>query len=253
MRRRRVRARSQRRGLARVLTVAQPRVRGEVETRRYLARVRVLGRDKVWTPARDLYSAVARALARARYCFAKEEPEAKANRVVWQSIVSEPRVCSELLAVICHVFGLEPRAQWMEALRVGLLPTFPDRFLLTNSKHWLQTKKAVEQHKENEADIHDAAWQLLYDCWLWLYGYYESPEESLFSDLVALTRDHEAPPLRIAHCIRDVTYGDESRVDDLVGMVNSDDQAYREIFVRSCWLPTPEEAEREKKRPRSRK
>ena len=45
----------------------------------------------------------------------------------------------------------------------------------------------------------------------------------------------DEPPLRIAHCIRDLAYGDESRTDDLVTMVQSSDPAYKEIFERCYW------------------
>ena len=64
----------------------------------------------------------------------------------------------------------------------------------------------------------------------------------------------DAPPLRIAHCIRDLAYGDESRTDDLIAMVKSDDPHYRVIFEACLWRLTPrEEIKRHKKEGNIRK
>ena len=106
-------------------------------------------------------------------------------------------------------------------------------------------EKAFEVVTAGETEIYLAAWQLIFDSWLYIFGYYEKREESLFKNLARLTADHDAPPLRIAHCIRDLAYGDETRTKDLVKMVRSKDPRYRKIFETCYWLPTPEEAARE--------
>ena len=69
--------------------------------------------------------------------------------------------------------------------------------------------------------------------------------ESHFGRLAEITKNTDAHPLRIAHCIRDIAYGDKSRVDDLSAMVQSDDQKYQAIFKKCLRLPTSEEAKRE--------
>jgi hypothetical protein len=58
---------------------------------------------------------------------------------------------------------------------------------------------------------------------------------------------HDDAPLRIAHCIHDLACGDESRINDLKVMVESDDPAYRQIFTECCWLPTEEEKKQSSK------
>lgn len=50
----------------------------------------------------------------------------------------------------------------------------------------------------------------------------------------------------VAHCIRDIAYGDEGRVDDLAAMVGSDEPEYRKLFEDALWRPTPEEEARER-------
>ena len=69
--------------------------------------------------------------------------------------------------------------------------------------------------------------------------------QSLLAELADRTRDRPEPALRIAHCIRDLVYGDASRIDDLASMVVSDDPEYHRIFVSCYWLPTEEERTRE--------
>jgi hypothetical protein len=69
--------------------------------------------------------------------------------------------------------------------------------------------------------------------------------QALFAELADQTRHCDGASLRIAHCIRDLAYGDDSRTDDLTDMVASDDPAYREIFERCYWRPTEEERQRE--------
>ncbi|MDQ3813433.1 MAG: hypothetical protein M3347_05725, partial [Armatimonadota bacterium] len=160
---------------------------------------------------------------------------------LWRITLDSPKMFSVILDLLCDIFVLEPRAQWWEALRVSFLPTVPQRITLFDQNWWKQVENAFAENKAGEAEIYGAAWQLLFDSWLYIYEYYKSPHETLFGRLAELTRDIDAPPLRIAHCIRDLAYGDESRTDDLVAMVQSDDPAYRTIFERCYWRPTAEE------------
>jgi hypothetical protein len=66
---------------------------------------------------------------------------------------------------------------------------------------------------------------------------YTSKDETMFRHLADETRESNVPPLRIAHCIRDLAYGDESRIEDFVSVSASDDPAYREIFEAAHWKP----------------
>ena len=103
---------------------------------------------------------------------------------------------------------------------------------------------AFEKGQVGEADIYGAASYLIVDSWLYLFEYHNSPEESLFKRLAQLTAASDEPPLRIAHCIRDLAYGNESRIDDLKTMVKSKDPRYHEIFDRCLWLPKPGKKDR---------
>ncbi len=81
-----------------------------------------------------------------------------------------------------------------------------------------------------------AANQLMFDIWLFIHEHHDEPKESPYAELAAATRDMDEPALRIAHCLRDLAYGDESRGDDLVEMVQSDDPDYRALFVEALWV-----------------
>ena len=124
---------------------------------------------------------------------------------------------------------------------MGFLPNVPERITIFDESVWKQVEKAFEEGEAGETEIYSAAWQLIFDSWLYIFEYYKSPDGSMFTHLAELTREVDAPPLRIAHCIRDLAYGDRSRSADLVSMVRSDDPEYRSIFERCLWRPTAEE------------
>jgi len=159
----------------------------------------------------------------------------------WQAILVTPRLYSPILNFLCDTFDMLPRAQWWEALRVAFLPKIPQRITLFDEAMWRKVENSFETGDRGETEIYSAAWQLLFDSWLYIWGYYKSSDESIFGRLAELTRQMDAPPLRIAHCIRDLAYGDKSRMDDLVAMVKSDDTQYRVIFEACLWRLTPEE------------
>ncbi len=160
---------------------------------------------------------------------------------IWQVILVTPDLYGPILDLWCVIFDLNPQAHWWEALRMRFLPRVPERINDFDEKVWEQTKEAFEKEKYGEAEIYRAAFQLLFDAWLYIYGYYETHKDPLFDRLADLTRAIDAPPLRIAHCIRDLAYGNESRTEDLVAMVKSDDPGYREIFERCHWILTDKE------------
>lgn len=137
---------------------------------------------------------------------------------------------------------------------------------------WEETLAVFTKKTPDIADFYSTAWQLIFDGWLYIFGYYNPDEKwlkdelhlsdeeieqhkqeteeikAMFDELARVTHDIDSPPLRIAHCIRDLAYGDESRADDLAAMVKSEDPAYREIFERCYWRLTPEEEKRERKK-----
>jgi energy-coupling factor transporter ATP-binding protein EcfA2 len=245
------RARDRALALARARDLDRTRV---LALARDLDRTRALARDRVLDLARDRVLALdwdldlamaqdrtrALALARARTRVSKRD--------FWQAVLVTPSLYSPILDFLCDTFVMLPRAQWWEALRVAFLPKIPQRITLFDETMWKQVEKSFETGDAGETEIYSAAWQLLFDSWLYIWGYYKSSDESIFGRLAELTRQMDAPPLRIAHCIRDLAYGDKSRTNDLVAMVKSDDPQYREIFEACLWRLTPkEEIKRDKK------
>ena len=159
----------------------------------------------------------------------------------WQSILVSPDSYSPIINVLCDIFALKPRPQWWEAIRICYLPKVPQRIKLYDKSMWKQTENAFDSGNTGETEIYSAAWQLIFDSWLYIFEYYKSPDESMFSRLADLTREIDEPPLRIAHCIRDLAFGNKKRADDLRSMFESDNPQYRDIFERCLWRPTPEE------------
>jgi hypothetical protein len=166
---------------------------------------------------------------------------------------------------------LAPAGLWFEALKAVFLPSVPRRMWLIEARWWKDTCGAFETGNITESEVYAAAWQLMLDSVLYICEYYEPDVDhlrkrlaykngevaehthafadlrTLFSELADHTRDCDAAPLRIAHCIRDLAYGDESRAKDLLAMVESNDPAYREIFERCYWRPTARRRKREER------
>ena len=165
----------------------------------------------------------------------------KTEEGFWQNAIVTSSFYSSILDLLCETFNLKPRAQWWEALRVVFLPTVPERINLFNQAVWKQVEDAFANGRAGETEVYIAAWELLFDAWLYICGYYSSSDEIIFSRLADSTRTVDAAPLRIAHCIRDLAYGDASRTVHLRAMVQSQDPEYRSIFEACYWRLTPEE------------
>jgi hypothetical protein len=154
---------------------------------------------------------------------------------IWQSILTTPEFYSYILDTLCDIFALKPQPQWWEALRVRFLPNVPERVTFFNRSLWKKVETTFEKEEPGEFEVYIAAWLLIFDTWLYVFEYHNTKDESIFAHLADVTREVDAPPLRIAHCIRDLVYGNKSRTEDLVLMVNSDDPQYRKIFEKVYW------------------
>lgn len=157
--------------------------------------------------------------------------------------LDNPNVYSPILETVCDLLGLQQRPHWIEALRIGVLPHVPGRITLTNPAIWRRTLKAYRSGLATQSDHEHAASQLLLDNWLFMVSYHNDKKSSPFRELAELTREIDAPLLRIAHCLRDLVYGNENRTQDLVVMVQSDDPAYVRIFEDAFWRDPATKAE----------
>jgi hypothetical protein len=133
---------------------------------------------------------------------------------------------------------MRPRAHWEVALQKAFITYVPERMVLLDAETWHNVNKAFSKGNFSESEVYAAAWLLLFDSKLWLIEAIETPENSPFRHLADITRDIDQPPLRFAHCIRDLAYGDRSRIKELVAMVNSHDPAYRNMFEGCLWSTT---------------
>jgi hypothetical protein len=77
---------------------------------------------------------------------------------------------------------------------------------------------------------------LIHDFWLYFHGYHNNLESSPFTRLAELTQNLNFPPLHLAHCLRDLAYGDKNRTADLKAMVKSTDPAYQQMFRDAMWI-----------------
>jgi hypothetical protein len=171
---------------------------------------------------------------------------------LWSWAVSNAKFEKYYLDLLCDTFKLKPRMHWEEALRTLFLTSVPERMDFMDPESWRAVEERYESGLLNAGDDDYAAWLLLLDSWLWLGELYQTPQDSNFVRLASLTRSSAAPSLCFAHCIRDLAYGDESRTQDLVDMVRSEEPAYRRMFEEFLWRLTPEEEIEEAKRENSK-
>jgi hypothetical protein len=93
-----------------------------------------------------------------------------------------------------------------KALHVHFLPSVPQRIEFFDQITWESLVTAFEKGKVNKAEIYTAASLLLFDAGLYVFGYYKTKDEPMFTYIADMTREIDAPPLCIAHCIRDTVY-----------------------------------------------
>ena len=160
----------------------------------------------------------------------------------WDFVLSDATTHGALIDGV----GLKGSPHWWEAIRLRLLPQIPGRITIANADLWRSVELAFASDQASEADIEHAAVFLLLDIWLWLTKSYQKREASQFRRLAGLTRGHSAPQLRVAHCLRDIAHGDESREADLSAMMQSDDPATQRMFVDAFWIDDPGSSKRKR-------
>lgn len=158
------------------------------------------------------------------------------NDLFWDRLCNESEISSSLIWLLTYAFHLTPFLLWSSALHTRFLATIPSRLNLYSPETWNEVEEIFTSIQHNEVAHYSGAWMLLYDIWLYFTEQHDTPEDSPFARLAELTRFHPAPALRTAHCLRDLTYGDEHRTDDLRAMVHSDDPSYRQLFKDALWI-----------------
>lgn len=164
----------------------------------------------------------------------------------WVSFIRERSAYGPVLDLISDIFGLTPSPHWWEVFRLRVLPKIPGRITIADAGLWRSVESAFASGKATEAEIEHAATFLLLDIWLWVTECYETPDKSRFRILAELTRDNSAPQLRVAHCLRDIAHGDESREADLRDMIGSGDPATQRMFVDAFWIDDPGSSKRKR-------
>jgi len=134
-----------------------------------------------------------------------------------------------VFTTICKLLKLEPPSQWFEALRVDFLPRFKYRMPQLSGNRWKELESSFKNGAISVEDEFLAAWLLIFDSWLYRMSTYDSPNNSPFVGLAALTRNSTAPALEVAHCVRERAFGDGSRIDDFLPMLESLEPTLQEV------------------------
>jgi hypothetical protein len=158
----------------------------------------------------------------------------------WVEVLSNPEAYGPALSLLCEIYSLKPEAHWGEALRLRVFPDLQRRNRILDPAETQRVETAFVKRTAGEAESWSASCLLLIDVGLWLI--HEQPTDGPFSRLADLTRNVEFPALRVAHCIRDIAFGQERRASDLQGMLHSKERGYRDLFEKVIW----EEARRKR-------
>lgn len=148
----------------------------------------------------------------------------------WNRILSNTDFIKDISTLFIETLKLEPIALWGEAIRSCLLPRIPQRLWLYQPETWQRIESAFTSGNPTQHDVYAAGWLLLYDLWLFTKETYHEPSDSPFRGLAELTRSIKAPPIQLAHLLRDIAHGDDSRLVELKALLGSDDPAYKELF-----------------------
>ena len=178
----------------------------------------------------------------------------------WQQLVRDVGSSHAVAEVFWEIVGPElHQHQWIEAIRVRFVPTVPNLVQLFEREKWEELESAFDSGAPSLGQTGFAAWLLLFDSWLYLVGSHESSDSSPLSRIAKKTEGIEDPRLQVARCLRDIAYGDQSRLGELEAMLRSSEPAYQALFRAALWEGPPKtranaakKATRVKKRSRSR-
>ncbi len=170
----------------------------------------------------------------------------------WRTLLADPEVHGAVFEFLNSIFDFQPKAHWLESLRMRFFSLLSAGSRLVAPEWWDETKLAFKFNRASEEEVYGAAWQLVFDGLLFIYGNHSDAASSKFAELSALTRDSKAAPLQIAHCIRDLAYGDKSGTKDLSKMAESDNPEYRKIFDRCFRIKDTLSQNEKKSSPRSK-
>ena len=158
------------------------------------------------------------------------------SKPFWDHVIEREKFGRGLSSLICGLFELQPRLHVTEVIERVLLPILPNFVPYTTRQDLDQVKRAFASGAVRALDVSGAAWLLLLDSALWISNAFERPEGSRFNELADLTRFSQEARLRFAHCIRDLAYGNEQRVSDLIAMVKKPDAEMHRLLVDICWI-----------------
>jgi hypothetical protein len=151
---------------------------------------------------------------------------------VWPTVLADDRAADAIAAQLIDSFGLSPQAHWIEWIRQGILPRMAATSYLDPGRVRDLIAGGAIDGKEDLAGC-----LLLLDAELWLLYHFDRPERSPLREIAERARASASAVLRLAGCVRDICYGDEKRIPDLVKMVMSPDRHMKTLLNECLWFP----------------
>jgi len=138
----------------------------------------------------------------------------------------------QLLSAIFPV--LEPIVLWEKAIQKEFDPRIATLLNVIVPVTATDIATGMADKHRRPYYVHIAACQLLIQAWV-LHKSPKKADEYSFEGAADLTRGENDPPLRIAHCIRDIFLGDATKITQLEELFLSQDPAYKDIFTTCRW------------------
>ncbi|QNF34844.1 NACHT domain-containing protein [Adhaeribacter swui] len=153
----------------------------------------------------------------------------------WKLFQSNIKLITPLLNILCDGFELEPRALWFEALRVGFLPKIPETNLFSND-YILEDKILYSNTASSFSNngYHEAL-LILVNLWISIFGNPSVIENSNFLDLVENARKSDLAPVKLVVNIFDLIYSSDSKSDEIISMIISDNPEFVAMFREINW------------------
>lgn len=189
---------------------------------------------------------------------------------IYNDLWNDTDILNSVVNYLSDIFNVQPRIFWLEAFKRSNLRNMPSQLSIFEPLDWQRTLDTLKTNNHVD-EVWRAASLLLLDSAYYILGFHQPDKEflreklgysdealslhlssakktqALLTEIAQITRNNNNPVLRIAHCIRDISYGNASRTDDLKAMLDSNDPAYQKIFIDAYWLPTEEERIKENK------
>lgn len=159
------------------------------------------------------------------------------KRRYWSAFISQSSEIELFIESTVECLGLEPKAHWIEAIRVSFLPNIPKviaEFLSPKFILQLQIRLASSFHDND--DVYLACWLMVLDVWLWAYDGHDRASDSMMNELATILGTIDLPHAKLSCLIRASAYGDKPSAEALISH-SLKEEIFHDALKAARWIP----------------